>query len=72
MTGRNLRRTTYTGQFGLMIVESNDEPGAYDLDVPILLHKWEPRLTRQGPLDVEYRYCSINGRMLGVRAFERM
>ena len=66
MTGRDLKRTTYTGQFGLMVVESGDEPGAYDLEVPILLHEWEPRLTREGPLDVEYRFQSINGRMLGA------
>jgi FtsP/CotA-like multicopper oxidase with cupredoxin domain len=66
MTGRDLRRTTYTGQFGLLVVESGNEPGAYDLDVPILLHEWEPRLTREGALDVEYRVQSINGRMLGA------
>jgi FtsP/CotA-like multicopper oxidase with cupredoxin domain len=66
MTGRDLRRTTYTGQFGLLVVESGSDPGAYDLDVPILLHEWEPHLTREGPLDVEYRVQSINGRMLGA------
>ena len=59
-------RTTYTGQFGLLVVESGREPGAYDLDVPIVLHEWDARLTREGPLDVEYRYQSINGRMLGA------
>jgi FtsP/CotA-like multicopper oxidase with cupredoxin domain len=66
MTGRNLRRTTYTGQFGLVVIEGDSEPGAYDLESPIVLHEWEPRLTRQWPLDVEYRYQSINGRMLGA------
>jgi FtsP/CotA-like multicopper oxidase with cupredoxin domain len=66
MTGRNLRRTTYTGQFGLFVIESREEPGAYDLEVPILLHEWEPRFSREGPLDVEFRYQSINGRMLGA------
>ena len=66
MAGRNLRRTTYSGQFGLLVVESGHEPGAYDLEVPIVLHEWDARLTREGPLDVEYRYQSINGRMLGA------
>jgi FtsP/CotA-like multicopper oxidase with cupredoxin domain len=66
MTGRDFKRTTYTGQFGLFVVESSNEPGAYDLEVPILLHEWEPRFMREGPLDVEFRYQSINGRMLGA------
>jgi len=66
MTGRNLRRTTYTGQFGMFVIDADNEPGAYDLEVPILLHEWESRLTHQGPLDVEYRAYSINGRMLGA------
>ena len=66
MTGRDLGRTTYSGQFGMLVIGSDSEPGSYDLEVPILLHEWEPRLTREGPLDVGYRYQSINGRMLGA------
>ena len=66
MTERDLKRTTYSGQFGMLVIESDSEPGSYDLEVPILLHEWEPRLTREGPLDVEYRYQSINARMLGA------
>jgi FtsP/CotA-like multicopper oxidase with cupredoxin domain len=66
MTGRNLRRTTYSGQFGMLVIDADGDPGAYDLEVPILLHEWEPRLTRDGPLDVEYRHYSMNGRMLGA------
>jgi FtsP/CotA-like multicopper oxidase with cupredoxin domain len=63
--GRNLKRSTYSGQFGLLVVEGED-PGAYDQEVPILLHEWEPRLTTDGPADVEFRYFSINGKMLGA------
>jgi FtsP/CotA-like multicopper oxidase with cupredoxin domain len=76
--GRNLRRSTYTGQFGLFVLEDGVDPGAYDLDVPLLLHEWEPRLTTSGPTEVEYRYFSINGKMLGagdpirVRAGQRV
>jgi len=61
--GRDLKKSTYSGQFGLFIVESGDERGAYDLEVPILLHEWEPRFNEMG--DVEFRYFSINGKMLG-------
>jgi FtsP/CotA-like multicopper oxidase with cupredoxin domain len=64
--GRNLKRSTYTGQFGLFVVEDGADPGAYDAEVPILLHEWEPRFTRAGPTDVEFRHFSINGKMLGA------
>ena len=64
--GRNLKKSTYTGQFGMFVVEDGDDPGAYDLEVPILLHEWEPRFTSDGPIDVEFRAFSINGKMLGA------
>jgi len=77
MPMRDLARGTYSGQFGMFIVEDPNDAGAYDLEVPLLLHEWEPRFTRSGPLDVEFRTGSINGRMLGfgdpvrVRAGQR-
>jgi FtsP/CotA-like multicopper oxidase with cupredoxin domain len=61
--GRNLKKSTYTGQFGMFVVEGGDS-GAYDLEVPILLHEWDPRFNSAG--DVEFRTCSINGKMLGA------
>jgi FtsP/CotA-like multicopper oxidase with cupredoxin domain len=66
MTGRNLKRSTYTGQFGMFIVESGNDPGSYDQEVPILLHEWDPRFTQQGGMDIEFRYYSINGKMMGA------
>ena len=63
--GNDLGKGTYTGQFGVMLVEGAGDAGAYDLDVPIVLHEWEPAFTRRGPRDVEFKACSINGRMLG-------
>jgi FtsP/CotA-like multicopper oxidase with cupredoxin domain len=63
---RDLRKGTYSGQFGLFVVERRDEPGGYDLEVPILLHEWEPRFTTHGVTDVEFKYYSINGKMLGA------
>jgi FtsP/CotA-like multicopper oxidase with cupredoxin domain len=63
--GRNLKKGTYTGQFGIFIVDAGDDPGAYDLEIPILLHEWEPHFTNAGPLDVQFRTFSINGKMLG-------
>ena len=66
MAGRNLKKSTYTGQFGMFIVEDGDEPAPYDLEVPILLHEWDPHFTSDGPMDVEFRVFSINGKMLGA------
>lgn len=63
---RNLKKGTYTGQFGMFVVEDGDESGAYDLEVPILLHEWDPHFTSDGPMDVEFRAFSINGKMLGA------
>lgn len=63
--GRDFKKGTYTGQFGMLVVETGDEPGAYDQEIPILLHEWEPRVTTASPADVTYRYHSINGKMLG-------
>jgi len=64
--GRNLHKGTYTGQFGLFVVDDGDDPGAYDQEVPILLHEWEPRFTTTSAMDVEFKYYSINGKMLGA------
>jgi FtsP/CotA-like multicopper oxidase with cupredoxin domain len=64
--GRDLKKSTYTGQFGLFVIDGDNDAGAYDLEVSLLLHEWDPRFTREGPLDVEFRYFSINGRMLGA------
>jgi FtsP/CotA-like multicopper oxidase with cupredoxin domain len=65
MTGRNLKGTTYTGQFGMFVIES-DDPGSYDQEVPIQLHEWEPRFVEQGSMHIDFRYYSINGKMLGA------
>jgi FtsP/CotA-like multicopper oxidase with cupredoxin domain len=62
--GRNLRKTTYSGQFGMFVVESRNDPGRYDLEVPVLLHEWDPHFTEEG--DVDFRLFSVNGKMLGA------
>jgi FtsP/CotA-like multicopper oxidase with cupredoxin domain len=72
--GRDLRRSTYTGQFGFLIVAGRDEPGRYDQEVLLALHGWEPFLGRmnggmvglEAPLDVKYRSFTVNSHALGA------
>ena len=62
--GRNLRRNTYSGQFGMFLVEAKEDPGRYDLEVPIILHEWDASFTEE--MDIDYKLYSINGKMLGA------
>lgn len=66
MAHTDLRKGTYSGQAGLMIVEDGQDPGRYDREVPIFLKEFEPYLRRNGPLDVEFRAFTINGRIAGA------
>jgi FtsP/CotA-like multicopper oxidase with cupredoxin domain len=66
MAGHNLNKATYTGLFGLFVVEPRENPGGYDQDVPVLLHEWLPYMSAEAAGDVAYRLYSINGKMLGA------
>jgi FtsP/CotA-like multicopper oxidase with cupredoxin domain len=66
MAHRDLKKSTYTGQAGILIVEGAGDPGAYDREVPIFLKEFEPYFRREGPLDVEFRAFTINGKMAGA------
>ena len=66
MAHRDLKKGTYTGQAGVMIVEGPGDPGAYDREEVIVLKEFEPFFRRTGPLDVEFRAFTINGRMAGA------
>jgi len=66
--GRDMKRATYTGQFGVLYIEPKDEPGRYDSEIFLALHGWEPYLTAQGEegsLEVAYPVYSINSHALG-------
>src|SRR5580704_18087892 len=68
MAGRNIKRGTYTGQFGFFYIEPRNEPGAFDQEVFLALKEWDPYLSTAGEdtgLEVAYKYGSINGRALG-------
>jgi FtsP/CotA-like multicopper oxidase with cupredoxin domain len=67
--GRNLKLSTYSGQYGFLYIEPKDEPGQFDAEVFLSVHGWEPSLVAMGDpdgtLDVEYKYYTINSHSLG-------
>jgi FtsP/CotA-like multicopper oxidase with cupredoxin domain len=66
--GRNMKRGTYTGEFGFIYVEPRSDPGRYDQEIFLALKEWDPYMTMAGEdtgLDAAYKYFSINDRALG-------
>jgi FtsP/CotA-like multicopper oxidase with cupredoxin domain len=71
---------TYNGQFGFLIVEGKSDSGAYDQEVFLAIHHWEPSFvpmvetmraaSSNHPLttgsDVGYKYATVNAHMLGA------
>lgn len=64
--GHNFRKATYSGMFGMFVVEPRNNPGRYDQDIPVLLHEWEAAFNSEAVGDVAYRFYSINGKMMGA------
>jgi FtsP/CotA-like multicopper oxidase with cupredoxin domain len=76
----DLTQATYTGQYGFLLIEGKDEPGAYDQEILLAIHHWEPSFvpmveTMQAqsanhPMtpgsDVGYKYATINQHRLGA------
>jgi FtsP/CotA-like multicopper oxidase with cupredoxin domain len=79
MAGRNLKRATYTGQFGFLYVEPKNDAGAYDQEIFLALKEWDPYMATGGEdedtMDAAYKHFSINNRALGhgapIRVQER-
>ncbi len=67
--GRNLKKSTYTGQFGFLYVEPKDEPGQYDTEFFLALHGWDAYFSTMGGedsgIEVAYNNFSVNGHALG-------
>ena len=72
--------STYTGQFGFLLVEGGSQPGHYDQEINLAIHHWEPSYvpmvetmrdeSSNMPLttgsDVGYKYATFNAHMLGA------
>jgi FtsP/CotA-like multicopper oxidase with cupredoxin domain len=67
--GRDMKRSTYTGQFGVLYIEPKNEPGDFDAEVFLTLHGWDPYLSTMGDdegfLEVGYKSYSVNSHALG-------
>lgn len=76
----DLARSTYTGQFGFLLIDEPNQQHAADRTVELAIHHWEPsvvpmvEMLRQHSTnhpqtsgsDVGYKYATINGHMLGA------
>jgi FtsP/CotA-like multicopper oxidase with cupredoxin domain len=66
--GRNLNRSTFTGQFGMLCIEPRGDAGRYDAEVPLCLHGWKPYFSNtagEGTMEPAYELFSINSHALG-------
>jgi len=66
--GRNLKRSTYTGQFGMLYIEPRSEPAQYDSEEALCLHGWQPYLKSaggEGSLEAVYESFTVNTRAMG-------
>ncbi len=65
--GRDMKRATYTGQFGFLYIEPKEEPGQFDAEIFLALHGWDASLDSQaeGTLEVTYGVYSMNAHALG-------
>jgi FtsP/CotA-like multicopper oxidase with cupredoxin domain len=65
--GHDLKRGTYTGQFGCFYIEPKNEPGAHDQEIFLTLHDWNAFMggAADSSMDALYDYATIGDRMLG-------
>ena len=77
--GGDLTLSTYSGQFGFLLVEGKPDPGHYDQEIFLAIHHWGPSFvpmvetmraaSANHPLttgsDVGYQYATMNQHMLG-------
>ena len=68
MAHEDLRRASYSGQYGFFYIEpKNGEPGAYDHEVFLAAHHWEPSIVHSGPPtnghEITYKHASFNDKL---------
>jgi FtsP/CotA-like multicopper oxidase with cupredoxin domain len=68
--GHDLKRSSFTGQFGCFYIEPKNEPGAYDQEIFLTLHDWNAYMgaATDASMDATYEHATINDRVLGAGA----
>ena len=75
----DLSLSTYTGQFGFLLVDGGPDPGHYDREVNLAIHHWGPHFVpmvetmraqsqnhpQTSGSDVGYDYATVNQHVLG-------
>jgi FtsP/CotA-like multicopper oxidase with cupredoxin domain len=71
MAGRDLKRASYTGQFGFLYVEPKSEPGGFDQELFLVFKEYDPYMSTggddQGSMDAAYHYFAIHAGVDRVR-----
>jgi FtsP/CotA-like multicopper oxidase with cupredoxin domain len=75
MAMQDLSKSTYSGEFGFLIIEPATDAGRYDREITLAAHHWEGEWVslqdfKKGPppdngLEVVYKAATLNDRMLG-------
>jgi FtsP/CotA-like multicopper oxidase with cupredoxin domain len=65
--GHNLDRSTFTGEFGFLMIDPASNPARYDQEIFLALHDWNGYIEggSDGYQEVKYNHATINDRMLG-------
>jgi FtsP/CotA-like multicopper oxidase with cupredoxin domain len=70
MARGDLTRAGFSGQYGFAVIEPDRHDGAYDQEICIAVHHWEPALGTMGPPDngweIVYKSATFNDKMLGA------
>ncbi len=63
--GTDFTKSTYSGQFGFLIVEDGQDSGGYDQEVLLAIHHWEPTPMRSSDhsCKLKYRYACFNDKI---------
>ncbi|MDQ1471092.1 MAG: hypothetical protein QOJ99_2572 [Bryobacterales bacterium] len=64
MAGHNLKIGTYWGQFGMCIVEPASNPARYDVEMPLMLHEFDPYFAAADQMDLSYKVFTVNEKTL--------
>ena len=66
IAGHNLRKGLYSGQFGMAVVEPRENPARYDLEIPLILHEWQPYFSGDNGMEIDFKVFTINDKVLGA------